>query len=90
MRVNMARDSWASAVDIGTGDDFRSAAATSEAGRARRLRAESLTFAVDGPEKSLLSEIKRENNRKTETYIQTLSNAPQLTKQHTVPHFSLT
>lgn len=62
MRVNMARDSWASAVDIGTGDDFRTAAATSEAGRARRLRAESPTFVVEGPEKSLDSEIKRENN----------------------------
>jgi hypothetical protein len=41
---------WASAVDIGTGDDFRNAAATSEAGRARRFRAESPTFVVEGPE----------------------------------------
>jgi hypothetical protein len=75
-RVNIARDSWASAVDIGTGDDFRTAAATSEAGRARRLRVESPTFAVDGPEKSLEGEINRENNRKTGTYIQTLSAMP--------------
>ena len=52
-RVNIARDSWASALDTGTGDDFRTAAATSEAGSARRLRAESPTFVVDGPEKSL-------------------------------------
>jgi hypothetical protein len=52
-RVNMVRDSWASALDIGTGDDFKTAAATSEAGRARRLRAESPTFVVDGFEKSL-------------------------------------
>jgi len=51
--VKIERDSWASALDIGTGDDFKTAAATSEAGRARRLRAESPTFVVDGPEKSL-------------------------------------
>lgn len=51
--VKIERDSWASALDIGTGDDFNTAAATSEAGRARRLRAESPTFVIDGPEKSL-------------------------------------
>ena len=62
-RVNIARDSCASAVDIGTGDDFRTAAATSEAGRARRLRAESPTFVVDRPEKSLDSIFKKESNR---------------------------
>ena len=90
MRVNMARDSWASAVDIGTGDDFRTAAATSEAGRARRLRAESPTFVVDGLEKSLDSEIRRENNRKTDLHPDALGNALQPTKQNTVPHFFLT
>jgi hypothetical protein len=56
--VKIERDSWASALDIGTGDDFKTAAATSEAGRARRLRAEIPMFVVDGPEKSLDSVIK--------------------------------
>ena len=51
--VKMVRDSWASAVDIGTGDDFKTAEATSEAGKVRRLRAESPAFGVEGPEKSL-------------------------------------
>ena len=60
-RVNMARDSWASALDRGTGEDFKTAAATSEAGRARRLRVESPTVVVDGPEKSLNSAIRNEN-----------------------------
>jgi len=54
----MVRDSWASALDMGTGDDFKTAAATSEAGKARRLRAESPAFVIDGPEKSLENAIK--------------------------------
>ena len=62
-RVNMARDSWASALDRGTGEDFKTAAATSEAGRARRLRVESPTVVVDGPEKSLNSAIRNGNHR---------------------------
>ena len=62
--VKIERDSWASALDIGTGDDFKTAAATSDAGRARRLRAESPTFVVDGPEKSLDSAINTRNHRK--------------------------
>jgi hypothetical protein len=56
--VKMVRDSWASALDMGTGDDFKTAAATSEAGKARRLRAESPAFVIDGPEKSLENAIK--------------------------------
>jgi len=53
----MARDSWASAADIGTGEDFKTAAVTSEAGKARRLRVESPAFGAEGPEKSLKRKI---------------------------------
>jgi hypothetical protein len=72
----IVRDSWASAVDIGTGDDFKTAEATSEAGRARRLRVESPTFVVDGPEKSLAAQSATETIGKVEAYIQTLSATP--------------
>lgn len=61
--VKMVRDSWASAVDMGTGDDFKTAEATSETGRARRLRVESPAFDVEGPEKSLKSRINKGSNQ---------------------------
>lgn len=90
-RVNMASDSWASALDIGTGDDFKTAAATSEAGRARRLRAESPTFVVDGFEKSLNTAVRSENYKiLRDLHPDALSSALQPAKQHTVPHFFLT
>jgi hypothetical protein len=60
--VKMVRDSRASALDIGTGDDFKTAVATSGDGRARRLRAESPTFVLDGPAKSLNNSIKRRSH----------------------------
>lgn len=59
----MVRDSWASAVDIGTGDDFKTAEATSEAGKVRRLRVEIPAFDVEGPEKSLEHRINKEGNQ---------------------------
>ncbi len=63
-------------MDIGTGDDFKTAAATSGAGRARRFRAESPAFVVDGPEKSLDSEIRKDENRKDrDLHPDALSNA---------------
>jgi len=63
-------------VDIGTGDDFKTAAATSGAGRARCFRAESPAFIVDGPEKSLDSEIRRDKDRKDrDLHPDTLSDA---------------
>lgn len=74
--VKIVRDSWASAVDIGTGDDFRTAAATSEAGNARRLRAETPTFVVDGPENSLTVQSAWKVIGKAKAYIQTLSATP--------------
>jgi hypothetical protein len=61
--AKMARDSWASAVDIGTGDDFKTAEATSEAGKARRLQVESPVFDVEGPEKSLEHRINKGSNQ---------------------------
>jgi hypothetical protein len=61
--VKMVRDSWASAVDIGTGDDFKTAEATSEAGKARRLRVESPALGVEGPEKSLKYRINKGTNQ---------------------------
>jgi len=62
--VKIVRDSRASALDMGTGDDFKTAAATSEEGRTRRLRVESPTFVLEGPAKSLDNAIKRRRQGK--------------------------
>ncbi len=62
-------------MDVGTGDDFKTAA-TSGAGRVHRFQVESLAFVVDGPEKSLDSEIRRDKNRKDrDLHPDALSNA---------------
>jgi len=50
------RDSWASADEIGTGEDFTMASATSDVGKARRLRAVGVMFDPAGEEKSLRRE----------------------------------
>jgi len=65
--VRIERDSRASAPDIGTGDDFKTAAATSEAGRVRRLRTESPMLVVDGPEKSIQTLSATPSNRPNRT-----------------------
>jgi hypothetical protein len=74
--VKIPRDSWASAVDMGTGDDFKTAEATSDPGRARRLRADRARFVVDGPEKSLTAQSTTKSIGKAKAYIQTLSATP--------------
>jgi hypothetical protein len=51
--VRIERDCVASAEDIGTGDDFMTAFATSDAGRARRLRTLGEEPDAAGVEKSL-------------------------------------
>lgn len=51
--VRRPRDSWASAEEMGTGEDFTTARATSDVGRARRLRVVGVVLAPTGEEKSL-------------------------------------
>ena|SRR5882762_10370593 len=51
--VRRLRDSWASADEIGTGEDFTIASTTSDVGRARRLRAAGVALDPVGEEKSL-------------------------------------
>jgi hypothetical protein len=51
--VRRLRDSWASADEIGTGEDFTTASATSDVGKARRLRAAGVMLDPTGEEKSL-------------------------------------
>jgi hypothetical protein len=48
---------------IGTGNDFKTAEATPEAGKAHRLRVESPGFDVEGPEKSLEHRINKGGNQ---------------------------
>ena len=77
--ARIERDSFASADEIGTGDDFMTAVATSDAGRARRLRPLGVRAEpVAGVEKSLNNEpITREQEQwETKTHIQTLSATP--------------
>lgn len=56
--VSRLSDSWASAEEMGTGEDLTIARATSEVGNARRLRAVGVELDPTGDEKSL-REVKR-------------------------------
>lgn len=51
--VKITRDSFASAEEIGTGEDLITAVATSDAGNARRFRVVGVAVADAGVEKSL-------------------------------------
>lgn len=78
--IRSSKDSLASACDIGTGDDFMTAVATSTKGSVRRLRDEGVEVGVDplAEEKNLSQNVhhqKRQSGKWT-TYIQTLSATP--------------
>lgn len=59
----MERDSLASAAEMGTGEDFTMAVATSEVGSARRFRVLDEEADPTGAEKSLSNDIQNHNDR---------------------------